>query len=32
MHPEAAYTGGRIGPITQVGRIGCSHFEVRPIA
>ena len=30
--PEAAYTGGGIGLIAEVGRIGCDHVEVHPTA
>jgi ADP-ribosylglycohydrolase len=30
--PDHTYTGGGIGLISQVGRIGCDHVEVRPLA
>jgi hypothetical protein len=29
--PENMYTGGGIALISEVGRIGCDHVEVRPI-
>ncbi len=29
--PEAAYAGGGIALISEVGRIGCEHVEVRPL-
>ncbi|WP_343415631.1 hypothetical protein [Candidatus Flexifilum breve] len=30
--PNAAYSGGGIALISEVGRIGCEHVEVRPLS
>lgn len=30
--PECRFTGGGIGLISEVGRIGCEHVEVRPVS
>lgn len=30
--PNAAYSGGGIAIISEVGRIGCEHVEVRPLS
>ncbi|MBK8034450.1 MAG: ADP-ribosylglycohydrolase family protein [Chloroflexi bacterium] len=30
--PDAAYSGGGIALISEVGRIGCEHVEVRPLS